>query len=1206
MKKVITLLLIIIFVVTACAVSVSAGRDDAPSSYDWYSQLDKSTRKVVSAVKQAAETESYSADDEVLVTVVLSGDTIVDRAAEKELSVSAYLATEGGIARYAKLQSLHAAKKASVTELCPDASFDGCNDYYNVLNAFTVKVKYGSLETLKSIAGVKYAYVSGSYALPSSKIVETEPNMYSSTTMINSDTANANGYTGKGVVVGILDTGLDIEHEAFQTAPEGARFTESSLTDDVLAELNASGSADELYVSEKICFVFDYADYDNDVYPSRSDHGHHVAGTVAGFLADGEGNISFSGVAPDAQLAIFKVFSDYSEGAYDSDIMAALEDAVVLGIDVLNMSLGSPAGFTEEADEALAETYARVKKAGISLCAAAGNEYQQGYSTTPYNYPYADTPDYGIVGSPSTYDAAFSVASVNNNFLKSYAITYDGNSYACIDNAPSESMFITLTGGDATKDFTFVDCGLGQESDFEGVDVDGKIALISRGTTTFSEKVANAAAAGAVAAIIYNSQSGTISMSVDNYAIPAVSIMQDAGLAMKNGTSKIVTVSNTMLTLVNPEGSLMSDFSSWGPTSSLGLKPEITAPGGEIYSTLPGNSYGSMSGTSMATPHIAGAAACMRQYVNEKFYKYSSYKKALYVTTLMMNNATLLTDEYGDLYPVRKQGAGLVDLVKATEAESYLFVLGSDVPKLELGDSTEGVYDFSFGIRNNSADTVDYTLWNEVTTDYPADGGGIYVSLLCSLGLEYGSDYYIEFFHDGTQTDSVTVQPGRTEYITGTITLSADAIGFLYSYFPNGTYIEGYIGTVDESNTVMSLPFISFLGDWDSLAVFDGTIYDDDAYYYPGSMQGLFSFNDSTYYLTMGNNILDGTYDGTKLGISAYSAYSYYGVPVYTALSSDLGLLRNAQDIVYTITDSKGNTIAAYGYYYGGSEVKSFYYSSGDYITSLVDVSDFYDGIEFDLADLPDGDYTYTVTAHAENSEIINTISFDFYVDTAAPAITDYSEPYEVVEGESGTTTLIDITVSEDRYLMGIEFSMLSTDLSKYGYVDGVDINDYVNLVGTDDIGEGSVTYTYDITGAMSAIKQLATYGYNINSSALVFSGLDYAYNLSESEIIDVTSISIYDLYNLVNIALDIDTDAYSDGSVAALNSAIKNAQTLINMYPADIGVYDDRIDAAFNNLITAIKDLEIKDDTVPVSSLPDEPAQEERVNSRSGNNRKS
>ena len=148
------------------------------------------------------------------------------------------------------------------------------------------------------------------------------------------------------------------------------------IGDTKAADLVPGLSADDVYVSDKVPFSFDYADEDSDVYSLHNNHGTHVSGVIVGH------DDTIRGVAPNAQLISMKIFSDVRESAYSSWILSALEDCVVLGVDVINMSLGTACGFSREMDkEAISGVYERIRKQGISLVVAASNSFNSAYAS---------------------------------------------------------------------------------------------------------------------------------------------------------------------------------------------------------------------------------------------------------------------------------------------------------------------------------------------------------------------------------------------------------------------------------------------------------------------------------------------------------------------------------------------------------------------------------------------------------------------------------------------------------------------------------------------------------------------------------------------------------------------------------------------------------------------------------------------------------
>lgn len=244
-------------------------------------------------------------------------------------------------------------------------------EYTAIFNGFAMEMCYGDLEALQAMPGVKSAYVATRYEAPQPVETGLEPMMAGSTGGIGSDVVNAMGYDGSGMMVAVLDTGLDTDHVAFATAPQVQTLTLEELETrmnqvQLHAELDGAEAA---YVSGKIPYAYDYGSGEAGAEAVRDSAGHgtHVAGTVAGNCEE------LRGVAPNAQLLIMKVTSP-DGSILDSTILAALEDAVLLGVDAVNMSLGASAGFADTEETAVQDAYYRCAQAGVSLMIAAGND----------------------------------------------------------------------------------------------------------------------------------------------------------------------------------------------------------------------------------------------------------------------------------------------------------------------------------------------------------------------------------------------------------------------------------------------------------------------------------------------------------------------------------------------------------------------------------------------------------------------------------------------------------------------------------------------------------------------------------------------------------------------------------------------------------------------------------------------------------------
>jgi lactocepin len=1121
-KRLLSLLLAALIIISSVAFSSIYAADEGILTGEKLTGEDfTGVRAAIKALADSVNDTAYKKNDRVVAIIELEDDTLIDIA--KGADISDFATTDKGKAAYNAIVGSHNSIKAAVKAVVPDVSFSESYDYTTVINGFSAVVDFGSIEKIEKLDGVKNVFVSGTYALPEIKTTKSSSTV-TGADMIGVQFASSLGYTGKGFVVAVLDTGLDYTHEAFSQAPSDTKYIDTAREMNYkiknLANTLNSGSAGKA-ISDKVIFAYDYTDGDPDVYPTNS-HGTHVAGIIAGNNGDG-----FFGIAPQAQIMAMKVFGDDNKGAEATDILAALEDAIILGADVINMSLSSPAGFTSSSVEAINDVYNRIAEAGIVLCTSAGNQYYQGFYLNEYNLPYADTPDYGVVGDPSTYASALSVASVEAKIIKELYIEVGKDRFTYIDLAPEEMLFSTI----GRQSYKYVFCGFGSQEEFEAVDCEGKIALISRGNLTFQEKMENAYAAGAIACIIFNNTKGELYMSIDPYLIPTVSITQDNGTAMVEADEHIVYIADEPGGVVSTVGGKMSDFSSWGPAPDLTLKPEVSAVGGYIYSSVIGG-YTNMSGTSMSSPQTAGAAAVLLQYLDETV-NLSPKNRLNRVYALLMSTANPIAETYNsdgtvDYYSPRKQGAGLIDLSGALKTYTYLTV-DDGRPKVNLGSSKNGVYTFTFAVTNTAYKNATYELTPVVQTEYPTYDGSDYYSSLTAFTLTEGEgfDYTVSYSADGgilsgSAKSTLTVPMRSTVNVIVKITVSKDTLSLLDEYFANGTYIEGYLLLNSSSAEDLTLPFLGFYGDWDSLNIFDSTIYDDDYYYYPSQLLGMYYYDESYYnYDVLGQNYFTGEFDPSNIAYSPKRAYNMLGIDAEypTMLSSDVGLLRNAKNIIYTITDANGEIVAQYDYYYGPDEIKSLYYINGNYTTSLFDYG--YITGQFDSTTLPDGDYTYTVSAKTTGG-VTQRISFDFYVDTAAPELDGaYYKPYEgrvyliVVSSDDNAAmgaSLYTVITDGESYSLALDVATLEYFISLLYYAGIVDERAYNNIMEVapfyvDTVIEDGYTYTiYDMTNYSQFIWRFNKYcmapllgsDYTLVANMAALGAVDYAWNTSD------------------------------------------------------------------------------------------------------------
>lgn len=861
-----------------------------------------------------------------------SGPEVVQ--SEEEISpdeeVTAIIVLEKKISPLARFQQKNIQNEISKNVLDGE-KLEVLHSYTTVENGFAAVVPYGKLEEIRQLPGVAAAY-----AAPVFKVAPDMP-----TTMTElGGLENTSGYQGEGMVIAIVDSGLEISHPLFRQAPKSTPALAEKDIETVLARKNLKAeekksgiTASQVYKTAKVPFAFDYADNDLDVAPNGAgDHGTHVAGIAAanaGVVAD------VVGVAPQAQILAMKVFSSSgSNGATWADILAAADDAVALGADVINMSLGSTCGFsTPEGEEGVAEVLKNIASSGVMLSISAGNEYSAALGTRiGKGHALTQNPDYGTVASPSSYSQPLSIASVEKaDSIDSCYLTVGERKVAFNDTVEDKTVenvkddspsFRSLAG----KELEYVVVpNAGEAKDYDGLSVEGKIALVSRGSVEYNTKKEAAKAAGAAGILVYNNEPGMLYMQMDNYDLPSAFISQADGKALAavaEGNRKL-TVSASYGKVDNPTSGEMSDFSSWGVTPELTLKPDLTAPGGNIKSATTGGGYTTKSGTSMSAPFVSGAMSLVKQYVEQKNYASTETEKANLVSNLLMSTADLVMAGTAPYSP-RKQGAGSVNIAAATSTKAYLTAVGGGRPKVELGDDVQksGKYTVQFEIHNLSDEALTYTIGGYIQTDAQEVTKQI-------KGQDVHQVTELPYLLGKIDEKIVTVAGGETETVSVSVSLTQANNEYL-NRFENGTYIEGFVTLTPSSDTqpTLSIPYMGFYGDWTQAPIIDATDYGD-------MLNGEAEWSQA-YVNTAASNSLEGTVN-TYLGDNPYhSGESYLAARNAISPNGDdymdtlsfvyTGLLRNVKNLHYEIKDASTNEV-----YYEDDveyETKSVYSSS--------------------------------------------------------------------------------------------------------------------------------------------------------------------------------------------------------------------------------------------------------------------------------------
>lgn len=794
-----SVLLVVVLVFSLCSSAFAVSGEDTDTTERLYDNLEIPRTAAV----QSHGGGKYQPGDQVRVVVLMDGQPTAEvQGSMKRVSAEASLKVQ-----HAKVQQSMASQQVG---------FKVNYEYTALFNGMSLTVDYADLDKIASMPGVTDVFIPAEYSIP-----VVQPSSNSASDMIGASTlSNYLGADGSGMVIAVLDTGITAGHEAFGVY-DGMLQNAAWEKVDMIKAIADIGHG--MYVSQKIPFQFDYADQDNDATDDNSGHGSHVAGIAAGYVATPEGEITFTGSAPDAQILAMKVFSSQASTTSSDIYFAALEDAYTLGADVINMSLGAPNGFVEDAESVLNDRiYERLENAGVIACIAAGNEdsmAEYASNWTGGGYVTADYTDYGVLGSPASYNGNVAVASMENAEYPAYMISVDGTDYGYLDS--DGTAFHDKFSGQELEYVMVPDLGVAEA--YADIDVNGKIAVISRGEITFEEKVAYASAAGAAGVIVYDNQAGAlVSMAVTTKTIPAVFVSQETGAALAAYAEAKLTVNEEKSIVKNPDAWSMSSFTSWGPTNDLQIKPTITGIGGNVNSVLNGteNSYTVNSGTSMATPNVAGGYAAYLEAIYMDNPDMSKADAAALARNRTLSHASVAID-YADEaedgsyiyvpYSPRRQGAGVMDL-----AAAYTAQLAITDPLAELGDdpAKSGVFTITAELENTGDAERTYEVSLDVLTDAPIGSGwGTVYNAMQSMLLEEGVDYTVE------APESVTLAAGEKKTVSVTITLTDDAKAFLDTYFVNGAFIEGYVyfDYIDYETydyEFAHVTYMGYYGDW--------------------------------------------------------------------------------------------------------------------------------------------------------------------------------------------------------------------------------------------------------------------------------------------------------------------------------------------------------------------------------------------------------
>ena len=671
------------------------------------------------------------------------------------------------------------AAKASQDQVLAAAGGEGLSvrrtaSFTSVYNGMTVTATGADADQLRSVAGVVGVWPVLKVAAPDPVTTATK-NLMSALAMTGADAAYSElGLTGQGIKVGVIDTGIDIDHPDLggTGTPGTTPFPSARVKwgyDFVGDAYNADGTTDAQLTPMP------------DGNPDDCNgHGTHVAGIIGANGDFAKGGVR--GVAPKVTFGAYRVFG--CDGSSSTDvILAAMDRAIADHMDVVNMSLGdSYMSWPSYPTSVAAQT---MQKAGVILVASAGNEGADGVFTT---------------SSPSVSDGAISVASFENTNIPAHSFTTSTG--AKVPYLPAEGAPLPPSTGSADLALAGPDGDGGTNTACTQISptVAGKAALVSRGTCSFYDKAANAQNAGATSVIIYNNQPGLSSITAAGdpaITIPVVLIPLADGTALAtalgSGTASLTWTAG-WITTPNPVGGLVSDFSSYGLAADLSLKPDLGAPGGNILSTWPieKGSYANESGTSMAAPHVTGAVALLLQAKPALKGKTTQVRELLQTTGSLAPWSQDPTS--GSLEPVHRQGGGLIQIVTALTTKQTV-----SPGKISLGEGSSGPKTTSITLTNASPKPVTYTISK-------TDG-------VATLGSFLSDTFFQKTKATMSAPAKVTVPAKGKTTVKVKITPPSAPATAIYG---------GWVTFTGTGATTLHVPFAGMVGDYQSVKVLTG------------------------------------------------------------------------------------------------------------------------------------------------------------------------------------------------------------------------------------------------------------------------------------------------------------------------------------------------------------------------------------------------
>ncbi len=928
-----------------------------------------------------------------------------------------------------KIQSEQRAFKTAVKN---KTDSDIVYQYDQVFNGMAVEATDDEIAVIKNMPNVKAVYESKSYSVGTPETSTAEKEVSNDLgDGVNADEMREamnelepNSGDGEGMVIAIVDTEFDVNHEAFSLTDDSKiKITKKNLQDYV-SELSIPNlTVNKVYKNEKIPYAYDYVNNKTDVYSGEEIHGTHVSGIAAG------NSDKLRGMAPNAQLVLMKCTDDEGE-IIDAAIMAGINDAVKMDVDVINLSIGGCYENCNE-DEPLLVVLQNLAASPTELFCSAGNSglgLEDDYNP---NRAYTSEVSYDSGGNPAgSKDVAVVGNAFGTNVVGTYNVMnlYDANGNKCGSLNYANGGSSDFTSAFKDKQYEIVVAGYGLEDDFADIDVEGKIVVVKKGYILSTFKRNEILKNGGIGMIYVSSLDSRL-----QYMNDFPSAIMDANDYETLVNSKYIQTTNKIEDVNYPQQ--MASSSSYAINEYLDGGVQLSAKGTKVLSSLPDDGYAAWDGTSMSSPMAAGSYALVKSYLKKKYPDLDS-ETADFTTlciNMMQNTADIIynpNQKASAPYSPRVQGAGYINLSNLSKSNVVLTNAESGKGMVYCGATEDNKVSFTLSLKNLSDEAVTYNNISGIAIrDYVDDDGYIgYASVKVNAGFEMG--------------ESITVPANGEVNFPVTVFISSSTRNKLDEIFENGFFLDGFIKFEGNNVQTISVPFTSFIGDY-----FKAPVFNDDDDLYETSYIGY--AKDEEYEQTETSEETD------RFVISENTEQNKYLSAGYNT-SVGAYSLRGTQSTSVIVKNSNENAI-----------YKNSYDSVAKYVMKEFNLTDAFEDEE-------EGEYSVTIEGVLNSDKSGNTVdtkTFDVYLDNTVPKLQSVSYDEEnkkaTVTASDNYGLLYAEATDGDEIQSEAEFELVdgvytaTIDVSKFEDDYDIYVYDYAyNYAKTDNIPDSAADIT--------------------------------------------------------------------------------------------------------------------------------------------------